>query len=282
MGFAAVGESVLQNGPKKLRRSCSIYWLPTTSHSQALASTFYNIVTILTRDGHQLQRQTTQSEVAHEILNQILTFRKVETAIFLRTEGSLILRKVGFKRLSARLVNPQRPFVKASLRIAADQQPSARPGDIALIWGLPALQACLEELTWFGSTLLKPSWFSWVGPGQMKMPGVAVCGSRRTTAHQNHRSHPAYARSGLHLQHREMPSAFQPNSRGRRDRRLFAFRVSTDREHPPASHLLSGSSGCANRSWNQDRGGKTARSFSRLSRHQSHAHLAPGLLTPQP
>ena len=78
VGFAAETESVLQNGQKKLKEK-SLDLLVANDVSQAGAGfdSDTNIVTILTRDGHQLQLdKRTKAEVAHEILNQILAFRK--------------------------------------------------------------------------------------------------------------------------------------------------------------------------------------------------------------
>ena len=78
VGFAAETESVLQNGQKKLKNK-SLDLLVANDVSQAGAGfdSDTNIVTILTRDGHQLQLdKRPKAEIAHEILNQILAFRK--------------------------------------------------------------------------------------------------------------------------------------------------------------------------------------------------------------
>jgi phosphopantothenoylcysteine decarboxylase/phosphopantothenate--cysteine ligase len=78
VGFAAETESVLQNGQKKLKEK-SLDLLVANDVSQAGAGFDgdTNIVTILTRDGHQLQlEKRPKAEIAHEILNQILAFRK--------------------------------------------------------------------------------------------------------------------------------------------------------------------------------------------------------------
>ena len=78
VGFAAETESVLQNGQKKLKEK-SLDLLVANDVSQAGAGFDgdTNIVTILTRDGHQVQLdKRPKAEVAHEILNQILAFRK--------------------------------------------------------------------------------------------------------------------------------------------------------------------------------------------------------------
>jgi len=78
VGFAAETESVLQNGQKKLKEK-SLDLLVANDVSQAGAGFDgdTNIVTILTRDGHQVQLdKRPKAEVAHEILNQILALRK--------------------------------------------------------------------------------------------------------------------------------------------------------------------------------------------------------------
>ena len=78
VGFAAETESVLQNGQKKLKEKL-LDLLVANDISQAGAGFDgdTNIVTILTRDGHQMQLdKRPKAEVAHEILNQILAFRK--------------------------------------------------------------------------------------------------------------------------------------------------------------------------------------------------------------
>ncbi len=78
VGFAAETESVLQNGQKKLKEK-SLDLLVANDVSQAGAGFDgdTNIVTILTRDGHQVQLdKRPKAEIAHEILNQILAFRK--------------------------------------------------------------------------------------------------------------------------------------------------------------------------------------------------------------
>jgi phosphopantothenoylcysteine decarboxylase / phosphopantothenate---cysteine ligase len=78
VGFAAETQSLLQNGEKKLKEK-SLDLLVANDVSQAGAGFDgdTNIVTILTRDGHQLQLdKRPKAEVAHEILNQILAFRK--------------------------------------------------------------------------------------------------------------------------------------------------------------------------------------------------------------
>lgn len=78
VGFAAETEAVLQNGEKKLKEK-SLDLLVANDVSQAGAGfdSDTNIVTILTRDGHQLQLdRRPKAEIAHEILNQILAFRK--------------------------------------------------------------------------------------------------------------------------------------------------------------------------------------------------------------
>ena len=78
VGFAAETESVLQNGQKKLKEK-SLDLLVANDVSQAGAGFDgdTNIVTILTRDGHQVQLgKRTKREIAHEILNQILALRK--------------------------------------------------------------------------------------------------------------------------------------------------------------------------------------------------------------
>src|SRR5262245_14668761 len=78
VGFAAETESVLQNGQKKLKNK-SLDLLVANDVSQAGAGfdSDTNIVTILTRDGHQLQLdKRPKAEIAHEILDQILAFRK--------------------------------------------------------------------------------------------------------------------------------------------------------------------------------------------------------------
>ena len=77
VGFAAETQSVLQNGEKKLKEK-SLDLLVANDVSQAGAGFDgdTNIVTILTRDGHQVQLgKRTKSEIAHEILNQILALR---------------------------------------------------------------------------------------------------------------------------------------------------------------------------------------------------------------
>ena len=78
VGFAAETESVLQNGQKKLKEK-SLDLLVANDVSQAGAGFDgdTNIVTILTRDGHQVQLdKRPKAEIAHEILNQILALRK--------------------------------------------------------------------------------------------------------------------------------------------------------------------------------------------------------------
>jgi phosphopantothenoylcysteine decarboxylase/phosphopantothenate--cysteine ligase len=78
VGFAAETQSVLQNGQNKLQEK-SLDLLVANDVSQAGAGFDgdTNIVTILTRDGHQVQLdRRPKAEVAHEILNQILAFRK--------------------------------------------------------------------------------------------------------------------------------------------------------------------------------------------------------------
>ena len=78
VGFAAETQSVLQNGQKKLKEK-SLDLLVANDVSQAGAGFDgdTNIVTILTCDGHQVQLdKRPKAEVAHEILNQILAFRK--------------------------------------------------------------------------------------------------------------------------------------------------------------------------------------------------------------
>lgn len=78
VGFAAETEAVLQNGEKKLKEK-SLDLLVANDVLQAGAGfdSDTNIVTILTRDGHQLQLdRRPKAEIAHEILNQILAFRK--------------------------------------------------------------------------------------------------------------------------------------------------------------------------------------------------------------
>jgi phosphopantothenoylcysteine decarboxylase / phosphopantothenate---cysteine ligase len=78
VGFAAETESVLQNGQKKLKEK-SLDLLVANDVSQAGAGFDgdTNIVTILTRDGHQVKLdKQPKADIAHEILNQILAFRK--------------------------------------------------------------------------------------------------------------------------------------------------------------------------------------------------------------
>jgi phosphopantothenoylcysteine decarboxylase/phosphopantothenate--cysteine ligase len=78
VGFAAETESVLQNGQKKLKEK-SLDLLVANDVSQAGAGFDgdTNVVTILTRDGHQVQLdKRPKAEIAQEILNQILAFRK--------------------------------------------------------------------------------------------------------------------------------------------------------------------------------------------------------------
>ena len=78
VGFAAETERVLQNGQKKLKeKSLDLLVANDVSQVGAGFDTDTNIVTILTRDGHQLQLdKRPKAEVAHEILNQVLAFRK--------------------------------------------------------------------------------------------------------------------------------------------------------------------------------------------------------------
>jgi phosphopantothenoylcysteine decarboxylase/phosphopantothenate--cysteine ligase len=78
VGFAAETESVLQNGQKKLKEKLlDLLVANDVSQTGAGFDSDTNIVTILTRDGHQLQLdKRPKAEVAHEILNQILAFRK--------------------------------------------------------------------------------------------------------------------------------------------------------------------------------------------------------------
>lgn len=78
VGFAAETESVLQNGEKKLKeKSLDLLVANDVSQADAGFDSDTNIVTILTRDGHQLQlAKRPKAEIAHEILNQILAFRK--------------------------------------------------------------------------------------------------------------------------------------------------------------------------------------------------------------
>ena len=78
VGFAAETESVLQNGQKKLKeKSLDLLVANDVSQEGAGFDGDTNIVTILTRDGHQVQLdKQPKAEVAHEILNQILAFRK--------------------------------------------------------------------------------------------------------------------------------------------------------------------------------------------------------------
>ena len=78
VGFAAETESVLQNGQKKLKeKSLDLLVANDVSRAGAGFDSDTNIVTILTRDGHQVQLdKRPKAEVAHEILNQILAFRK--------------------------------------------------------------------------------------------------------------------------------------------------------------------------------------------------------------
>ena len=78
VGFAAETESVLQNGQKKLKeKSLDLLVANDVSRAGAGFDSDTNIVTILTRDGRQVQLdKRPKAEVAHEILNQILAFRK--------------------------------------------------------------------------------------------------------------------------------------------------------------------------------------------------------------
>jgi phosphopantothenoylcysteine decarboxylase/phosphopantothenate--cysteine ligase len=78
VGFAAETESVLQNGQKKLKeKSLDLLVANDVSRAGAGFDSDTNIVTILTRDGHHVQLdKRPKAEVAHEILNQILAFRK--------------------------------------------------------------------------------------------------------------------------------------------------------------------------------------------------------------
>jgi phosphopantothenoylcysteine decarboxylase/phosphopantothenate--cysteine ligase len=78
VGFAAETESVLQNSQKKLKeKSLDLLVANDVSQADAGFDSDTNIVTILTRDGHQVQlNKRPKAEVAHEILNQILAFRK--------------------------------------------------------------------------------------------------------------------------------------------------------------------------------------------------------------
>lgn len=78
VGFAAETESVLLNGQRKLKEKF-LDLLVANDVSQAGAGfdSDTNIVTILTRDGQQFRLdKRPKAEVAHEILNQILAFRK--------------------------------------------------------------------------------------------------------------------------------------------------------------------------------------------------------------
>jgi len=78
VGFAAETESVLQNGQKKLKgKSLDLLVANDVSQPGAGFDSDTNIVTILARDGHHIHlNQRPKAEVAQEILNQILAFRK--------------------------------------------------------------------------------------------------------------------------------------------------------------------------------------------------------------
>ena len=78
VGFAAETQSLLQNAEKKLKeKSLDLLVANDVSQTGAGFDGDTNIVTILTRDGHQVQLdKRPKSEIADEILNQILALRK--------------------------------------------------------------------------------------------------------------------------------------------------------------------------------------------------------------
>lgn len=78
VGFAAETESVLQNGLKKLEaKSLDLLVANDVSQPGAGFDSDTNIVTILTRDGKRLELgKRSKADVAEQILNEILAFRK--------------------------------------------------------------------------------------------------------------------------------------------------------------------------------------------------------------
>ncbi len=78
VGFAAETESVLQNGQKKLKdKSLDLLVANDVTQPGAGFDSDTNIVTILTSDGQQVRLdRRPKLEVAHEILNQIVAFKK--------------------------------------------------------------------------------------------------------------------------------------------------------------------------------------------------------------
>jgi phosphopantothenoylcysteine decarboxylase/phosphopantothenate--cysteine ligase len=78
VGFAAETQEILQNGQKKLKEKClDLMVVNDVTQAGAGFDSDTNIVTILSRDGQELRLdKRPKSEVAHEILSQIVAFKK--------------------------------------------------------------------------------------------------------------------------------------------------------------------------------------------------------------
>ncbi len=78
VGFAAETQEILQNGHKKLKEKClDLMVVNDVTQAGAGFDSDTNIVTILSRDGQEVRfDRRPKSEVAHEILNQIVAFKK--------------------------------------------------------------------------------------------------------------------------------------------------------------------------------------------------------------
>lgn len=78
VGFAAETQEILQNGHKKLKeKGLDLMVVNDVTQPGAGFDADTNIVTILTRDGLELRLdKRPKSEIAHEILNQIATFKR--------------------------------------------------------------------------------------------------------------------------------------------------------------------------------------------------------------
>jgi phosphopantothenoylcysteine decarboxylase/phosphopantothenate--cysteine ligase len=78
VGFAAETQEILQNGHKKLKEKClDLMVVNDVTQAGAGFDSDTNIVTILSRDGQEVRfDRRPKNEVAHEILNQIVAFKK--------------------------------------------------------------------------------------------------------------------------------------------------------------------------------------------------------------